>query len=165
MNRYKLWNKNAETKVEHLQNQFPEITDFYLPAEACSYRMAMVAIKKQYPGQAKRVMFGVWSFLKQFMYTKFIIVVDEDINIRSWPDVIWAISTRVDPYRDTTMIQQTPIDYLDFSSPISGLGSKMGIDATCKQAGESQREWGKIITMDRKIIAKIDSLWEQLGIE
>ncbi len=153
-----------EVFVPILQKQFPEIVDFYLPAEGCSYRMAVVSIKKQYPGHAKRVMMGVWSFLRQFMYTKFVIVTDEDINIRSWEDVIWAITTRMDPVRDTVMIENTPIDYLDFASPVSGLGSKMGLDATNKMPGETDREWGQPIVMDADVKARIDSLWDQLGI-
>lgn len=153
-----------ELFVPLLQKQFPEITDFYLPAEGCSYRMAIVSIKKQYPGHAKRVMFGIWSFLRQFMYTKFVIVTDDDINIRQWPDVIWAITTRVDPTRDTTLIDNTPIDYLDFASPVSGLGSKMGIDATDKWPGETNREWGKVISMDNAVKERIDTLWDELAI-
>ena len=153
-----------EVFVPILQKQFPEIVDFYLPAEGCSYRMAVVSIKKQYPGHAKRVMMGVWSFLRQFMYTKFVVVTDEDINIRSWEDVIWAITTRMDPVRDTVMIENTPIDYLDFASPVSGLGSKMGLDATNKLPGETDREWGQPIVMDADVKARIDKLWDQLGI-
>ncbi len=153
-----------EVFVPILQKQFPEITDFYLPPEGCSYRMAIVSMKKQYPGHAKRVMFGIWSFLRQFMYTKFIIVCDEDINIRDWQDVIWALTTRVDPARDTTLVENTPIDYLDFASPVSGLGSKMGIDATNKWQGETQREWGTAIVMDEKIKQHIDTLWDELDI-
>ena len=140
-----------EVFVPILQKQFPEITDFYLPAEGCSYRMAVVSMKKQYPGHAKRVMMGVWSFLRQFMYTKFVIVTDEDIDIRNWEDVIWAITTRMDPTRDTVMIDNTPIDYLDFASPVSGLGSKMGLDATNKMPGETDREWGQPIIMDAEL--------------
>jgi 4-hydroxy-3-polyprenylbenzoate decarboxylase len=151
--------------VPILQKQFPEITDFYLPAEGCSYRMAVVSMKKQFPGHAKRVMMGVWSFLRQFMYTKFIIVTDEDIDIRNWEDVIWAITTRMDPTRDTVMIDNTPIDYLDFASPVSGLGSKMGLDATNKMPGETQREWGEPIQMDPAVKQRIDSLWAELGIK
>lgn len=132
-----------EMFVPLLQQQFPEIIDFYLPPEACSYRMAIVSIKKQYLGHTKRVMIGVWSFLRQFMYTKFVIVVDDDIDAKNWQEVIWALSTRVDPSRDTTLVDNTPIDYLDFASPISGLGSKMGIDATNKLAGKTNREWGE----------------------
>ena len=154
-----------EVFVPLLQQQFPEITDFYLPPEACSYRMAIVSMKKQYPGHAKRVMMGVWSFLRQFMYTKFVIVVDDDIDVKNWKEVIWAISTRVDPTRDTTLIDNTPIDYLDFASPVSGLGSKMGIDATNKLPGETDREWGESITMDQSVIDKIDSIWDELSID
>lgn len=153
-----------EVFVPILQKQFPEIVDFYLPPEGCSYRMAVVSIKKRYPGHAKRVMFGIWSFLRQFMYTKFIIVCDDDVNIRDWNDVIWAITTRMDPSRDTTMIENTPIDYLDFASPVSGLGSKMGLDATNKWPGETEREWGKPIAMDKKVKEKIDDLWQALDI-
>lgn len=153
-----------EVFVPILQKQFSEIVDFYLPAEGCSYRMAVVSIRKQYPGHAKRVMFGIWSFLRQFMYTKFIIVVDEDINIRDWQEVIWAITTRVDPIRDTTMVDNTPIDYLDFASPVSGLGSKMGIDATNKWPGETQREWGRLIKMDPKVQQKMEDLMIKLGL-
>ena len=154
-----------EVFVPLLQKQFPEIVDFYLPPEGCSYRMAIVSMKKQYPGHAKRVMMGVWSFLRQFMYTKFVVVVNEDINIRRWEDVIWAITTRMDPIRDTVMIDNTPIDYLDFASPVAGLGSKMGLDATNKMAGETEREWGSTITMSDEVKARIDSLWQDLGIE
>ena len=150
--------------VPILQKQFPEITDFYLPPEGCSYRMAVVSMKKQYPGHAKRVMMGVWSFLRQFMYTKFVIVVDDDVNTRSWDDVIWAITTRVDPSRDTTLVDNTPIDYLDFASPVSGLGSKMGIDATNKLPGETDREWGEPIVMDTDVKARVDELWPSLGL-
>lgn len=154
-----------EVFVPILQKQFPEITDFYLPPEGCSYRMAIVTIKKQYPGHAKRVMLGVWSFLRQFMYTKFVIVCDDDIDARNWDDVIWAITTRMDPTRDTTLIDHTPIDYLDFASPVSGLGSKMGMDATNKMPGETDREWGEPIVMDPNVTAKIDTLWDELGID
>ena len=154
-----------EVFVPILQKQFPEIEDFYLPPEGCSYRMAIVSIKKQYPGHAKRVMMGVWSFLRQFMYTKFIVVVDEQINIRNWEDVIWAITTRMDPIRDTVMIDNTPIDYLDFASPTSGLGSKMGLDATNKWAGETTREWGTPIEMADEVKQRIDDIWADLGIE
>jgi 4-hydroxy-3-polyprenylbenzoate decarboxylase len=152
-----------EVFVPLLQKQFSEITDFYLPPEGCSYRMAVVQMKKSYPGHAKRVMFGVWSFLRQFMYTKFIVVVDDDVDIRDWKEVIWAITTRVDPIRDTTMVDNTPIDYLDFASPVSGLGSKMGIDATNKWPGETSREWGKTIAMDDEVKRRIDTVWESLG--
>ena len=154
-----------EVFVPLLQQQFPEIADFYLPPEACSYRMAIVSMKKQYPGHAKRVMMGVWSFLRQFMYTKFVIVVDDDIDVKNWKEVMWAISTRVDPTRDTTLIDNTPIDYLDFASPVSGLGSKMGIDATNKLPGETDREWGEAIEMDQSVIDKIDNIWHELGID
>lgn len=154
-----------EVFVPILQKQFPEITDFYLPPEGCSYRFAVVSIKKQYPGHAKRIMMGVWSFLRQFMYTKFVIVVDDDVNTRDWKDVIWAISTRVDPVRDFTMIENTPIDYLDFASPVSGLGSKAGIDATNKWKGETDREWGQPITMNEEVKQHIDAIWEDLGID
>ena len=153
-----------EVFVPLLLQQFTEITDFYLPPEGCSYRMAIVQMKKSYPGHAKRVMLGVWSFLRQFMYTKFIVVVDEDVNIRDWKEVIWAITTRVDPVRDTTMVENTPIDYLDFASPISGLGSKMGIDATNKWPGETSREWGTTIVMDQKVKDKVDGMWKELGL-
>jgi 4-hydroxy-3-polyprenylbenzoate decarboxylase len=152
-----------EVFVPLLQKQFSEITDFYLPPEGCSYRMAVVQMKKSYPGHAKRVMFGVWSFLRQFMYTKFIVVVDDDVDIRDWKEVIWAITTRVDPIRDTTMVDNTPIDYLDFASPVSGLGSKMGIDATNKWPGETSREWGKTIAMDDDVKRRVDTVWESLG--
>ncbi|MCH7882202.1 MAG: 4-hydroxy-3-polyprenylbenzoate decarboxylase [Proteobacteria bacterium] len=154
-----------EVFIPILQKQFPEIVDFYLPAEGCSYRVAVVSMKKQYPGHAKRVMMGVWSYLRQFMYTKFVIVVDDDIDVRNWEDVIWAISTRVDPARDITIVEHTPIDYLDFASPVSGLGSKMGLDATNKMAGETTREWGKPIAMDADIVEKIDAIWGELGID
>ncbi len=153
-----------EVFVPILQKQFPEITDFYLPPEGCSYRMAVVSMKKQYPGHAKRVMMGVWSFLRQFMYTKFIIVVDDDVDVRDWNDVIWAITTRMDPIRDTTLVDNTPIDYLDFASPVSGLGSKMGMDATNKLSGETNREWGRPIERDPEIIERIDEIWESLGL-
>ncbi|MBP6366796.1 MAG: 4-hydroxy-3-polyprenylbenzoate decarboxylase [Nitrosomonas sp.] len=153
-----------EVFVPLLQKQFPEITDFYLPPEGCSYRMAVVSMKKQYAGHSKRVMFGIWSFLRQFMYTKFIIVTDDDINVRDWKEVIWAITTRVDPARDTLIIENTPIDYLDFASPISGLGGKMGLDATNKFPGETNREWGTPIVMDAETKKKIDLIWGELGI-
>jgi 4-hydroxy-3-polyprenylbenzoate decarboxylase len=153
-----------EVFVPILQKQFPEIVDFYLPAEGCSYRMAVVSMKKQFPGHAKRVMMGVWSFLRQFMYTKFVIVTDDDVDVRNWEDVIWAITTRMDPARDTVMIENTPIDYLDFASPVSGLGSKMGLDATNKMPGETSREWGNPIIMDAEVKSRIDDLWDQLGI-
>jgi 4-hydroxy-3-polyprenylbenzoate decarboxylase len=154
-----------EVFIPLLQKQFPEIVDFYLPPEGCSYRLAVVSMKKQYPGHAKRVMMGVWSFLRQFMYTKFVIVVDDDVNARDWKDVIWAMTTRMDPARDTLLIENTPIDYLDFASPVSGLGSKMGLDATNKWPGESSREWGQPIRMDPAVRARIDAIWDQLGID
>lgn len=153
-----------EVFVPILQKQFPEIVDFYLPPEGCSYRMAVVTMKKQYPGHAKRVMLGVWSFLRQFMYTKFVIVCDDDVNARDWNDVIWAITTRMDPQRDTVMIDNTPIDYLDFASPVSGLGSKMGLDATNKWEGETDREWGVPIVMDEEVKQRVDDIWDELGI-
>ncbi|OAJ34167.1 4-hydroxy-3-polyprenylbenzoate decarboxylase [Piscirickettsia salmonis] len=153
-----------EVFVPLIQKQFPEIVDFYLPPEGCSYRLAIVSIKKQYPGHAKRVMMGVWSFLRQFMYTKWVIVVDDDVNVRDWQDVIWAMTTRMDPVRDTTMIDHTPIDYLDFASPVSGLGSKMGSDATNKWPGETSREWGVPIIMSDVVVKKIDCLWADLGL-
>ena len=154
-----------EVFVPILKKQFPEIVDFYLPPEGCSYRMAVVSMKKQYPGHAKRVMMGVWSFLRQFMYTKFVIVTDDDVDVRNWEDVIWAMTTRMDPVRDTVMIENTPIDYLDFASPVSGLGSKMGIDATNKMPGETSREWGEPIVMDETIKQRVDELWSELGID
>lgn len=153
-----------EVFVPILQKQFPEIVDFYLPPEGCSYRMAVVTMKKQYPGHAKRVMLGVWSFLRQFMYTKFVIVCDDDVNARDWKDVIWAITTRMDPARDTVMVENTPIDYLDFASPVAGLGSKMGMDATNKWPGETNREWGEPIVMDEKTKSRVDEIWNELGI-
>jgi 4-hydroxy-3-polyprenylbenzoate decarboxylase len=153
-----------EVFVPLLQKQYPEITDFYLPPEGCSYRLAVVSIKKQYPGHAKRVMFGVWSFLRQFMYTKFIIVTDDDVNIRDWKEVIWAMTTRVDPARDTLLVENTPIDYLDFASPVSGLGSKMGMDATNKWPGETSREWGRPIVMDEAVKRRVDEMWQELGL-
>ena len=153
-----------EVFVPILQKQFPEIVDFYLPPEGCSYRMAVVTMKKQYPGHAKRVMMGVWSFLRQFMYTKFVIVCDDDVDARNWEDVIWAITTRMDPARDTVLIENTPIDYLDFASPVSGLGSKMGMDATNKMPGETDREWGVPIVMDENVKKRVDDIWDSLGI-
>jgi 4-hydroxy-3-polyprenylbenzoate decarboxylase len=154
-----------EVFVPILQKQFPEIEDFYLPPEGCSYRMAIISIRKQYPGHAKRVMMGIWSFLRQFMYTKFVIVVDHDVNVREWKDVVWAMTTRMDPARDTTLIERTPIDYLDFASPVSGLGSKMGLDATHKWPGETSREWGRPIAMDEAVKRRVDELWSKLGID
>ena len=151
-----------EVFVPLIQKQFPEIADFYLPPEGCSYRMAVVSMKKQYPGHAKRVMFGVWSYLRQFMYTKFIVVVDDDIDARDWKEVIWAITTRVDPARDTLIAENTPIDYLDFASPVAGLGSKMGIDATHKWPGETSRNWGRPIAMDADVKRRVDALWKEL---
>ena len=153
-----------EVFVPLLQRQFPEIVDFYLPPEGCSYRMAVVSMKKQYPGHAKRVMFGIWSFLRQFMYTKFIIVVDDDVDVRDWKEVIWAIATRVDVARDTTIVDNTPIDYLDFASPVAGLGAKMGLDATNKWPGESHREWGRPIVMDAAVKSRVDEIWSRLGL-
>ena len=153
-----------ELFVPLLQRAFPEIIDFYLPPEACSYRMAVVRIRKAYAGHARRVMMGVWSHLRQFMYTKFIVVVDEDVDVRDWKEVIWAMTTRMDPQRDTMFIEHTPIDYLDFASPVSGLGSKMGLDATNKWPGETQREWGRTITMDADVTARMDALYESLGL-
>jgi 4-hydroxy-3-polyprenylbenzoate decarboxylase len=153
-----------EIFVPLLAKQFPEIADFYLPPEGCSYRMAVASLKKQYPGHAKRVMFGIWSFLRQFMYTKFIVVVDEDIDVRDWKEVVWAISTRVDPARDTLIAENTPIDYLDFASPVAGLGSKMGIDATSKWPGETARTWGRPIAMDAEVRRKVDAMWKDLGL-
>jgi 4-hydroxy-3-polyprenylbenzoate decarboxylase len=151
-----------EVFVPILQKQFPEIVDFYLPPEGCSYRLAVVSIKKQYPGHAKRIMLGVWSFLRQFMYTKFVIITDEDINTRDWKDVIWAMTTRMDPVRDTVMIENTPIDYLDFASPVSGLGSKIGFDATNKTGGETNREWGQPIVMTKAVSERIDKIWQDI---
>ncbi len=153
-----------EVFVPLLQKQYPEIVDFYLPPEGCSYRMAIVSIKKQYPGHAKRIMFGIWSFLRQFMYTKTIIVVDDDIDIRDWKEVIWAMTTRMDATRDTTLVDNTPIDYLDFASPVAGLGSKMGLDATNKWSGETNREWGRPIVMDSGVKKRVDDLWSSLGL-
>jgi len=151
-----------EVFVPLLTRQFPEITDFYLPPEGCSYRIACVAMKKQYPGHARRVMFGIWSFLRQFLYTKFIIVTDDDVNVRDWKEVVWALATRVDPRRDTLITEHTPIDYLDFASPVPGLGSKMGIDATRKLPGESDRRWGETIAMSDEVKRRVDALWREL---
>ena len=151
-----------EVFVPILQKQFPEIVDFYLPPEGCSYRMAVISMKKQYAGHAKRVMLGTWSYLRQFMYTKFVIVVDDDVDVRNWEDIIWAITTRMDPARDLTILENTPIDYLDFASPVSGLGSKVGFDATNKWAGETNREWGRPIAMSPDVIKKVDAMWDSL---
>jgi len=151
-----------EVFVPILQKQFPEIVDFYLPPEGCSYRMAIISIKKAYPGHAKRLMFGLWSYLRQFMYTKFIVVTDDDVDIRNWHDVVWAITTRMDPVRDTTLVENTPIDYLDFASPVSGLGGKMGLDATSKWPGETQREWGRTINMDTAVEQKVAAVFEEI---
>ncbi|MEA3298840.1 MAG: 4-hydroxy-3-polyprenylbenzoate decarboxylase [Pseudomonadota bacterium] len=153
-----------EVFVPLLQKQFPEIVDFYLPPEGCSYRFAVVTINKQYPGHAKRIMLGVWSFLRQFMYTKFVVVTDADVDARNWQDVIWAMTTRMDPGRDTVIIDNTPIDYLDFASPVSGLGSKIGFDATNKWPGETTREWGTPIAMDEAVVKRVDAIWESLGL-
>jgi 4-hydroxy-3-polyprenylbenzoate decarboxylase len=154
-----------EVFVPLLVQQFPEIVDFYLPPEGCSYRMAVISIRKQYPGHAKRIMMGAWSFLRQFMYTKFVIIVDDDVNVRDWNDVIWAMTTRMDPARDTVLIENTPIDYLDFASPVSGLGSKMGMDATSKWPAETTREWGTPISMSDDVKKRVDDIWNELGIK
>jgi 4-hydroxy-3-polyprenylbenzoate decarboxylase len=154
-----------EVFVPILRRQYPEIVDFYLPPEGCSYRMAVVSIRKQYPGHARRVMMGVWSFLRQFMYTKFVVVTDDDVDVRRWEDVIWALTTRMDPARDTMIIENTPIDYLDFASPVAGLGSKLGFDATNKWPGETDREWGRPIQMDDETRKRIDELWPSLGLD
>ena len=153
-----------EVFVPILQRQFPEIVDFYLPPEGCSYRLAVASMRKAYPGHAKRVMFGIWSFLRQFMYTKIVLVVDDDVNVRDWKEVIWALTTRVDAARDVTIVEHTPIDYLDFASPVAGLGSKMGIDATNKWPGETARSWGKPIAMDAAVKRRVDELWQSLGL-
>jgi 4-hydroxy-3-polyprenylbenzoate decarboxylase len=150
--------------VPILRRTFPEIVDFYLPPEGCSYRLAVITMRKQYPGHARRVMFGVWSFLRQFMYTKMLVVTDPDIDVRNWSDVIWAITTRVDPVRDTVIVENTPIDYLDFASPTPGLGSKMGIDATHKIEGETDRNWGRPIEMDAAVVTRVDAMWRELGL-
>ena len=153
-----------EVFIPLFQQQFPEVVDFWLPPEGCSYRIAVVSMKKAYAGHAKRVMMGVWSYLRQFMYTKWVIVVDADIDARNWKDVMWALSTRMDPARDITVIESTPIDYLDFASPVSGLGSKIGLDATDKWPGETNREWGRQIRMDQAVIEKVDAMWGELGL-
>jgi 4-hydroxy-3-polyprenylbenzoate decarboxylase len=153
-----------EVFVPLLQKQFPEIADFYLPPEGCSYRLAVVTMRKQYAGHAKRVMMGVWSYLRQFMYTKFVIVTDDDIDARDWKDVIWALTTRMDPARDTVILENTPIDYLDFASPVAGLGGKIGFDATHKFPGETQREWGRPIRMSEDVRRRVDALWPALGL-
>jgi len=153
-----------EVFIPLIQKQYPEIVDFYLPPEGCSYRMAIISIRKQYPGHAKRIMMGAWSFLRQFMYTKFVIIVDDDVNVRDWNDVIWAMTTRMDPARDTVLIENTPIDYLDFASPVSGLGSKMGMDATSKWPAETTREWGTPISMSEDVKKRVDEIWNELGI-
>ena len=154
-----------EVFVPILKKQFPEIVDFYLPPEGCSYRMAVITMRKEYPGHAKRVMLGTWSFLRQFMYTKFVVVTDDDVDARNWQDVIWAMTTRMDPKRDSVFIEDTPIDYLDFASPVAGLGSKVGFDATNKWPGETTREWGEPITMNEEVKARVDALWDDLGID
>ncbi len=154
-----------EMFIPLLQEQFPEIVDFYLPPEACSYRVAVVSIKKGYKGHAQRIMFGIWSYLRQFTYTKMVIVTDDDIDVRSWKEVIWAMTTRMDPARDTTIVKNTPVDYLDFASPTSGLGSKIGIDATTKWPGETDRQWGRPIEMTSDVKDRVNKLWAELGID
>lgn len=154
-----------EVFVPLLQRQYPEIVDFYLPPEGCSYRLACISIRKQYPGHAKRVMMGVWSYLRQFMYTKFIIVTDDDVDVRNWQDVIWAMATRMDPARDSLIVEHTPIDYLDFASPVSGLGSKIAFDATNKWKGETSRAWGRPITMTADVKRRVDAMWSDLGLD
>jgi 4-hydroxy-3-polyprenylbenzoate decarboxylase len=153
-----------EVFVPILRRTFPEIVDFYLPPEGCSYRLAVITMRKQYPGHARRVMFGVWSFLRQFMYTKLLVVTDADIDARNWSDVVWAITTRVDPARDTVIVENSPIDYLDFASPTPGLGSKMGIDATHKVSGETDRGWGRPIEMDAAVVGRVEAMWKELGL-
>ncbi len=153
-----------EVFVPILRKQFPEIVDFYLPPEGCSYRLAVVTMRKQYPGHAKRVMLGIWSFLRQFMYTKYIIVTDDDVNARDWKEVVWALTTRSDPRRDTTFIDDSPIDYLDFASPVSGLGSKAGFDATNKWPGETERQWGVPMAMDEEVKRRVEAYWSELGL-
>jgi 3-polyprenyl-4-hydroxybenzoate decarboxylase and related decarboxylases len=153
-----------EVFVPLIQQQFPEIQDFWLPPEGCSYRIAVVSIRKSYAGHGRRIMMAVWSYLRQFTYTKFVIVVDHDINVRDWKDVMWAISTRMDPVRDTMLVENTPIDYLDFASPVSGLGGKMGLDATNKIGGETSREWGEKLVMDADVVQKVSDKWSKLGL-
>ena len=153
-----------EVFIPILQKQYPEIVDFYLPPEGCSYRLAVVSIRKQYPGHARRVMMGIWSFLRQFTYTKIVIVVDDDVDVRRWDDVIWALTTRLDPRRDTLFVESTPIDYLDFASPVAGLGSKMGLDATNKLPGETSRNWGRPIRMSSAVREAVDGFWAELGL-
>ena len=153
-----------EVFIPLLQQQFPEIVDFWLPPEGCSYRVAVVSIKKAYPGHARRVMMGVWSFLRQFIYTKFVIIVDDDINARDWKDVVWAMSTRMDPARDIMVVENTPIDYLDFASPESGLGGKLGLDATNKMPPETHREWGHQIHMDQEVVDLVSGKWTEYGL-
>jgi 4-hydroxy-3-polyprenylbenzoate decarboxylase len=154
-----------ELFVPLLQEQFPEVVDFYLPPAGCSYRVALVSIRKRYRGHAQRIMLGIWSYLRQFTYTKFVIITDDDIDVRNWDEVIWALSTRVDPARDTTIIENTPVDYLDFASPTSGLGSKMGVDATGKWPGETNRDWGRPIHIDKTVEQRVVHLFEELGID
>ncbi len=158
------WLALNDVFVPILKSQFPEIVDFYLPSEACSYRVAVVSIRKEYPGHARRIMMGIWSFLRQFMYTKFIIVVDDDIDARNWTDVVWALSTRTDPARDMLLVDSTPIDYLDFASPVAGLGSKLGLDATNKWAAETKRVWGTPIEMTPEVVDRVDAIWNELGL-
>lgn len=153
-----------ELFIPLIQQQFPEIVDFWLPPEGCSYRIAVISMKKAYPGHAKRIMMGAWSFLRQFMYTKFLVIVDDDIDARDWKDVMWAVSTRMDPVRDITMIEHTPIDYLDFASPQSGLGGKIALDATNKLPPETNREWGEKIQMEQAVVDKVSDMWDQLGL-
>src|SRR5690606_25721381 len=153
-----------EVFVPLLRRQLPEITDFYLSPKGCSYRIAIVSMIKQYPGHAKRVLFGIWNILRQFMYMKFIVVVEDDVDVRDWKEVVWAMTTRMDPVRDTVLVENTPIDYLDFASPVSGLGGKMGMDATNKWPGETDREWGRPIRMGDAVRARVDAMWGELGL-
>lgn len=153
-----------EIVIPLVQKQYPEVVDFYLPPEACSYRFAIVTIRKRYPGHAKRIMMGIWSFLNQFNYIKFIIITDSDIDARNWKDVIWAMSTRMDPARDTVILENTPIDYLDFASPVPNLGGKIGFDATHKVGSETSRTWGIPITMDDNTKKRIDEIWQYLNL-